>query len=571
MDEQFDVIAVGSGSGSLCAAIKLQLAGKRVIVLEKDDLLGGTTATSGGVMWIPNNRYMQEQGISDSREQAIAYMDAVIGDSDDTPGTSPSRRTAYVDQSQQMLEFLISQGLKFRRIPNWPDYHPAAGESEPGRTVISELFDLNQLGEWKTKLRPGFLPLAAYIEEAMQLPTMKRSLKSLGTLFKILGRTLGTRLTGKHYATAGQALQAQLLHKATALGTDIRTNAGVKQLLIENDRVVGVTIEKDGRDWCIGASDGVLLNAGGFAKNQLLLDKYLPGAKTEWSGAVDTDRGDMIEEGIRVGAAIAQMDQRVGYPVTMLPGKDAPVYMQSDLAKPHAILVDQSGKRYMKEAASYMSLSAGILERQKSVPAIPSWMILDSQYTKLFMLAGTMVNAKKLAQWQTQGIVKQGASIAELAQACGTDATSLETTVGRFNAMVDAGKDEDFGRGDHVYDNWLGDPLAEGSQTLGKIEQGPFYAVPIYPGDVSTFGGLVTDEQARVLREDGSVIPGLYATGVTTASVMGKKATGAGASIGPAITWGYVAAQHMLNPSAANNASSEFDNNLSESTQQATL
>lgn len=572
MNEKFDFVIVGSGAGSLCAALVLREAGKSVVVLEKAELVGGTTATSGGVMWIPNNRYMQEQGITDSREQAINYMDAVIGDSIDTPGTSHERRVAYVDQAPQMLEFLINQGLRFRRVPCWPDYHKAPGECEAGRTVVSELFDLKQLGDWSEKLRPGFLPLAGYLEEAMQLPTMKRSLKSFGTLLKIIGRTVGTRLTGKHYATAGQALQAQLLHRALAAGVDVRTHADVGQLIETDGRVDGVLLSKDGKPWTIAAADGVLLNAGGFAKNQRMLDQYVPGAKTQWSGAIESDTGEMIEEGMRLGAAIAQMDQRVGYPVTMVPGKADPVYMQGDLAKPHAILVDQQGERYMKEAASYMELSNGILERNQHNPAIPSWMIFDSQFTSTFMLAGTMPSKKKLAAWRQEGFLKQGSSIAELAQDCGIDTTQLEATINRFNGFVAAGKDEDFNRGDHVYDNWLGDPLAKGSNTLGEIEQGPFYALPIYPGDVSTYGGLVTDANACVLREDGSVLQGLYATGVSSASVMGKKAPGAGASIGPSMTWAYVAAKHALSSNAnADNHQATGDPLTNQSTTKETI
>lgn len=544
--ETFDFIVVGSGAGAMCAALVMRDAGKSVLVLEKEPQLGGTTATSGGVMWIPNNPYMKEAGISDSREQAIAYMDEVIGDSDDTPGTSHERRVAYVDESLAMLEYLIGKGLKFRRIPSWPDYYSASGYSEAGRTVVSELFDLNQLGDWKKKLRPGFLPLAAYIEEAMALPTLKRSLNSVGTLFKIIGRTLGTRLTGKHYATAGQALQAQLLHHALQAGVEVRTEAAVTQLLESEGRINGVMAIQNGQQKQIRASVGVLINAGGFAKNQQMMDQYLPGVSCQWSGASAGDTGEMITEGERVGAATAQMDQRVGYPVALVPGKDEPVYVQSDLAKPHAILVDQQGQRFMKEAASYMALSAGIVEHNQQTPAIPSWMIFDSQYAKTFMLASTMLSKKKLANWHEQDFLKQGDTLAELAQDCGIEPSTLEATVTRFNGFVSNNKDEDFGRGDYVYDQWLGDPLATGSKTLGKIEQGPFYAMPVYPGDVSTFGGLVTDCNARVLRGDGSAIEGLYATGVSTASVMGKRATGAGASIGPSLTWAYVAAKHAI-------------------------
>ncbi|WP_317929600.1 FAD-dependent oxidoreductase [Halioxenophilus sp. WMMB6] len=552
MSETYDFIVVGSGAGSLCAALLMRDAGKSVLVLEKTDLVGGTTAVSGGVMWIPNNRYMKADGIADSPEQAMAYLNAIHSD-DDGPGATQERRQAYVEEAPQMLEYLIGKGLTFRRVPTWPDYYPAEGESEAGRTVVSELFNLKELGEWQAKTRPGFLPLPAYLEEAMELPNMKRSWKSFKTLLKIIGRTLGTRLTGKHYATAGQALQGQLLLAATKAGVEIRTGAPVEQLVVDQGRVVGVVCDQTGAKQTLTAKLGVLLNAGGFAKNQRMLDQYVTGAKAEWSGVIESDTGDMIMEGMRIGASVAQMEERIGYPVTVLPNKpNTPTFMQGDLAKPHAILVDQSAQRYMKEAASYMQLSKGQLQHAKGAAAIPSWMIFDSQYITTYWLAGTTPGTKKPKEWSEAGFLKQGQTLAELAAACGLDASALTATVERFNGFVAQGKDEDFGRGDHIYDNWLGDNLAQGSHTLGAIEQAPFYAVPIYPGDVSTYGGLVTDVRARVLREDGSVIDGLYATGVTTASVMGGKAPGAGASIGPSITWGYIAAKHALTTAAGN-------------------
>lgn len=553
MNETFDFVVVGSGAGSLLAALVMRDAGKSVLVLEKTELVGGTTATSGGVMWIPNNCFMESEGIDDSREQAIAYLDAVVGDNDDTPGATPERRATYVDEAPRMLEFLISQGLQFRRVPSWPDYYRAPGESEPGRTVVPELFDLNQLGEWKDKLRPGFLPLPAYLEEAMELPNMKRSWASAKVLFRVIGRAITTRLKGQHLTTAGQALQGQLLHTALKAGVEVRINAGVKQLVEENGRITGVVIEKDGEDWRIGANLGVLINAGGFGHNQRMLDQYVPGTKSEWSNASPGDTGEMIEEGVRLGAATAQMDQRVGSPVVIPP--DNPTLkptMQGDLSKPHTILVDQSGERYMRESSSYMAIAQHMLTRNKTAPASPSWMILDSQYLAKYMLAGTMPGKKKPKQWTEKGFLRSGNSLTELAKACNLNPAKLEGTVARYNEFVRNGEDKDFGRGSHVYDNWLGDPLHQPSQTLGTIEKAPFYALPVYPGDLSTFGGLLTDTHARVLRADGSTIEGLYATGTSTASVMGKTAPGAGASIGPAMTWAYVAAQHALKMSEAN-------------------
>lgn len=546
MNESFDFLVIGSGGGAFCAALVLRAAGKSVLVLEKTDLVGGTTAVSGGVMWIPANRYLAEAGIVDNAQQAIEYLDAVVGDHQDTPGASPGRRRTYVEQAARMLDFLEEQGVRLRRIPVWPDYCHAPGELEPGRTVVSELFDINTLGDWKDRLRPGFLPLPAYLEEAMQLPDMKRSWASKKTLLRVIGRTIGSRLRGKNLVTAGQALQGQMLGAALAAGAEVRTEAGVKSLLEKDGRVTGVVIERDGQNWSIGAAAGVLINAGGFSRNQRMLDQYIPGASSEWTLTAPGDTGEMIEEAMRIGAAIAQMEERVGNPMALPPdtADGQPVVVHGDLAKPHSIVVDQSGQRFMCEADSYVNVSRNILERHRSEEGNASWLLLDSRYLATYPLAGNMRGSKKPESWFDSGFLRRGDTLEELAAACDIDSGALNATVERFNELVRAGRDEDFGRGDHVYQNWLGDGLHQPSPTLGTIEEGPFYAMRVHPGDVSTYGGLVTDENARVLRADGSAIDGLYATGTSTASVMGRGCPGAGASIGPSFTWGYIAARH---------------------------
>ncbi|WP_372759529.1 FAD-dependent oxidoreductase [Litorivivens sp.] len=546
MNEHFDFIVVGSGAGSMCAALKLRAAGKSVLVLEKTDLIGGTTATSGGVMWIPNNRYMQTEGIHDSREDAITYLEHAVGDSDDTPGASRTRREAYVDQAPEMLEFLIGQGCQFRRVPEWPDYYQVPGYSESGRTVVSELFDLKKLDkEWQAKLRPGFIPIPAYLEEAMQLGNMKRSKAAKKAFFRMIGRTLWSKLRGKNLVTAGHALQGQLLHAALQAGAEVRVNSSVNTFILDNGRVVGIVASSNGQAVEIGASLGVLINAGGFARNQAMLDEYIPGARSDWTNANPGDTGEVLQEAMRIGAAVAQMDERVGSPCTLPPGDAAlKPAMQGDLCKPHSMLIDQSGKRFMRETVSYMAQSKAILEHNKNTPAIPSYLILDSQYLNKFMLAGSMPGKKKPKEWFESNFLLTGDTLEALAQACGIDPTALKSSVERFNGFVDKGIDEDFGRGSEVYDRWLGDRLSETHPSLGRIEQGPFYALRIYPGDLGTYGGLVTDEHARVLRDDGQAIDGLYATGTSTASVMGRITPGAGGSIGPSITWAYVAAKH---------------------------
>jgi 3-oxosteroid 1-dehydrogenase len=274
----------------------------------------------------------------------------------------------------------------------------------------------------------------------------------------------------------------------------------------------------------------------------------MPGTSVDWTVAGHGDTGEMIEEAMRIGAATAQMSERVGNQVTVPPNhkSDFLPLVQSNVYKPRAILVDQSGVRYMNEGGSYVDFARNVLERDKIVPAVPSYMIIDQQYLNHYMLADTLPGSPKRKVWEREGYLKTGATIGELAANLGMNPATLHQTVARFNAFAHAGKDDDFGRGDRAYDRWLGDSGHKPNETLGPIETGPYYALPIYPGDVGTFGGVMTDEAARVLREDGSIIAGLYATGAATASVMGQTYAGAGSSIGPTMTWGYVAARNAL-------------------------
>jgi len=270
--------------------------------------------------------------------------------------------------------------------------------------------------------------------------------------------------------------------------------------------------------------------------------------------AIAGDTGEMIEEMMRHGAAIAQMDARVGNQQTHPPGaeqSEAKPTAQALTAAPHCILIDQSGVRYMNEGGSYSAYCKGMLERDKTVPAVPSYAVFDSEYVRNYMLAGTLPGSAKPQQWYDSGYLKRANTIEELARQLKIDPATLKATVDRFNGFAAQNRDEDFHRGDRAYDRWLGDPYNKPSATLGAIAEGPFYAVPIVPGDVGTYGGVVTDEHARVLRNDGSIIQGLYATGVSTASVMGRNYPGPGASVGPSFVWGYVAAQHAANLSGA--------------------
>lgn len=546
MDETVDFIVVGSGGGSMCAALVLREAGKSVVILEKTDLVGGSTARAGGVMWVPANRFLLGDGVEDSVDKAMTYLDATVAQHGDAPGTSPERRLTYVRESARMIDFLCGQGIRLRRGPYWPDYYDdRPGGMEGGRTVVAELFDANELGEWKGRLRPNNISVPAPFGDLFKLTLYKRSWKGRLAMMRTGLRIGMARLTGKHWVVGGAALQGRMLQAALARGVDIRLDAPVTEVIMEEGVATGVVVAGKDGSRRIGARLGILLNAGGFAHNQAMRDEYIPHTRAEWTHAAPGDMGDMHNEMMRIGAAMGQMSEIIGNQMTIPPGM-GPQAAQQQIAKPHAFLVDQSGVRYMNEGGSYMEFCQTMLRRHEKVPAIPSWMIFDSRFMADYMLAHTMPGSAKPALWQEEGYLRQGGTIEELAIACGIDPATLRETTARFNDFAKRGVDEEFGRGSRAYDRFLGDFTHGPNKALGTVAKAPFYAVPIVPGDVGTFGGVVTDCDARVVREDGGIIPGLYATGTTSAAVMGRAYVGAGCSIGPAFTFGYVAARHAL-------------------------
>lgn len=553
-DEEFDFVVVGSGGGSMCAALVMRTAGFSVVILEKTDLVGGTTARSGGVMWIPRNRFMRESGIEDSLEESVAYLEATAGQSADAPGTNPQRRATYAIEAPRMVDFLVEQGVKLHRNRYWPDYYDErAGGSKAGRTVSAELFDVNELGEWKKKLRPSFLAMAMSSDEGFAISTFKSSWRGKAVMVKVGLRTAVAKLTGKSLVTAGAALQGRMLQAALRAQVTIRTDAYVKEFAVHEGAVTGVVVESDGRSRRIGGRLGVLVNAGGFAQNREMRETYLPGTSVEWTGAGPGDTGEMIRQMVALGAGIGQMNERVGNQFSIPPGREnwdgqgldiSLCSGQMDIAKPHSIVVDRSGVRYMNEAGSYMTFCQNMLERNETVPSVPSWWIVDANYMRKYMFNGTMPGLNKPKEWYDSGYLKRADTVGELANLIGLDPKVLEQTVLNFNKAATTGHDGDFGRGARAYDEFLGDPWHRPSHTLGTVSEAPFYAAPVHPGDVGTYGGVVTDEYARVLRDDGAPIPGLYATGTSTASVMGRVYPGAGSSVGPSFVWGYVAAKH---------------------------
>ncbi len=345
-DEVFDYVVVGSGGGSMCAALVMREAGKSVLILEKSGVVGGTTARSGGAMWIPANRYMKRDGIEDSADEAMTYLDDLIGDDPDSPGATRERRRMYVTEAPRMIDFLAEQGIRLTRTDHWPDYYDnRPGGSEASRSVFSEVFDTRELGPWADRLRSGFIPMPVNLAgllplpksvkartgrwltvmvgsmnlgEMMKLQHFKKSREGRRTMARVGFRWLLGKLTGKHYVAAGAGLQGQMLKAALDAGADIRVDSPVRELIEEEGRITGVITGKGGSPWRIGATHGVLVNAGGFAHNQAMRDQYAPGTRVEWTSAAEGDTGEMLEEMMRHGAAVAQMEERVGNQTTPL-------------------------------------------------------------------------------------------------------------------------------------------------------------------------------------------------------------------------------------------------------------
>lgn len=534
-----DFIIVGTGAGGLVGAIAAKLNGLNPIIIEKTPLWGGTSALSGGGVWIPNNPLMQRDGIEDSFEAGMAYMEATIGDVG--PASSKARKTAYLTQGPAMVTALAGQGFAWTRAPRYPDYHQDQPGARTGRTLEGKTFDAHRLGVWWDTMRRSQLPsMAMTTDDAPQVPTMFRSLASLSSALRMVARTAAWRLRGRQPLSMGTTLVAQLMAIVQRLGIPVLLDTPLKSLIRENDRVVGVIVSEGAAQRRIAAPYGVLLAAGGFAKDATYRRQFQE-VDGRWSPASPGDTGDIHRIGADIGAELALMDAATWYPVSIMPEGTINVGIW-ERTLPGSIIVDASGQRYTNEAASYVNAGRAMLDRDKTIKAVPSWLVFDQRYRSRYFFGA--VPPGQSAKLVKNGFFVKAASLEELAAKCGIDAAGLKRTVERVNAMAKDGVDQDFGRGNTVYDHYYGDRSHQPNPSFGPIDKAPFYAVRYYPGDLSTKGGLMADEHARVLRADGSVIEGLYATGNCAAPVMGRTYPGAGATLGPSMVFAWIAGQH---------------------------
>lgn len=544
-----DVVVVGTGAGGLTAALLARSEGLEVLVLEKAEHIGGTSAWSGGVIWAPDNHLMHAAGVADSAEDGLAYLEAVVGD--DGPATTTARKRAYVENIPDMMRFLERLGMEWVYADGAIDYYPEepGGMGSRGRSVNARMFDTRELGDWEPWFRPQkegavFPVVLAHYAEAPPMATMLRSVRGARVAAKVVARTVWALITRKRLVSLGQSLMARLLLAARRQDIEIWRATPATDLVVSDGRVTGVIAQRHGATVRISARHGVLLVAGGYAHNTPMRKEWRDPADGDWSLVIPEDTGDMITAAQRHGAATDLMDEAIWTPVSMTP-EGAPVAHLWERWLPHAIIVDAGGSRYCNESTSYMAVGQAMYDRDAVSPAIPSWLIIDSRHRRRYPFGGALPGVTPKS-WISSGYMKKADTIEDLARQCGIPAGSLRATVERFNAFAAAGVDDDFGRGSSRFDLYFHDPTVKPCPVLGSIAEPPFYAVAIYPGDVSTYGGLVTDEHARVLRPDGSVIEGLYAAGSTAASVCGHRYPGAGIAIGGSAVFGYLGAQHIV-------------------------
>ncbi|OAT67594.1 3-ketosteroid-delta-1-dehydrogenase [Mycobacteroides immunogenum] len=547
-DIEVDLLVVGSGTG-MAAALAASELGLSVLIVEKSHYVGGSTARSGGALWLPASPVLGAAGTGDTPERARTYLRAVVA------GSAPDARSdAFLEHEAATVEMLMRlTPMRFTWCRDYADYHPEEpGGSAAGRTCECRPFDASVLGEYRGRLQPGVMkppavPMPVTSADYRWMNLMARlPRKALPLIVKRVVQGVGGAVLGRRYLAGGQALAAGLFAGVLRAGIPIWTDTSLVHLTMESGRVTGAVVTHDGREITVTASRGVVLAAGGFDHDMEMRHKFQSTALGEnMSLGADTNTGDALRIGQDSGAAIDSMNHAWWFPaVAPLPGT-APKVMLAERSLPGSFIVDQTGNRFINEAADYMSFGQRVLERERrGAPVESMWIIFDQQYRNSYVFAGQLYPRMPIpGKWFDAGIAHRAGSLVELASLAGLPEGDFLATVRRFNESAAAGDDAEFHRGRSAYDRYYGDPTVTPNPNLRPLCDGPFYAVRMVLSDLGTCGGLRADEHARVVREDGSAIGGLYAIGNTAANAFGATYPGAGATIAQGLVYGYIAAR----------------------------
>lgn len=536
-DLEADVVVLGSGGAAMTAAISAHDFGAGdVVILEKTGMVGGTTAMSGGMLWIPGNHYQIEAGIEESDEDVVAYLDSLA------PGQlDPETLGAFMESGPEMIRYFADRTpVRFHAYADFPDYQPymPGAKANGGRSLDNEAFSFERLGKWATRVNPT-----------------KMAYPVRGSLMEAINGTLdeATRAEreARDYRGLGQALAGSLLLAVLDRNIPVEFEKRARKLVKDGDRVIGVVAEDaGGRDFRVRARRGVVIATGGFEWNESLVQTFLRGPLTG-PVSVPENEGDGLLMAIEAGAQLGNM-QHAFWQQSVLEFKPQhrnakPNYLlgSDERARPGAILVNRAGKRFVNEAANYNAMGKALHAFDAgthSYANLPYWLIIDQCYKDKYPTFTSPPGSP------IPSYMMQAETLEELAEIAGINADGLKTTVARFNTMVRNGHDDDFNRGDNTYDNfymWGDREFDPPYRTLGVIDQAPYYAVRMESGALGTAGGPKTNSDAQVLDWNGDPIPGLYAAGNAMAAVLGEAYGGAGGTLGPGMTFGYIAGRHL--------------------------
>lgn len=557
-DDEVDVLIVGSGAGGMSAALAAGARGKRVLVVEKASTFGGSSALSGGGLWIPGAPAQAREGYRPDPDDTVRYLEELTAGA-----VSRERLEAYVREGPEMLEFLegLDDDLQFVWKPGYPDYYPELpGGSARGSVINIPPIDLRRLGgDEKLLLKPaGFTPKGFWIKpnELVDFYRLRQTFAGKVLFVKLVWRMVRAKLFGERIVTIGQALMARMMLAFRGVGATLWLDSPLVSLITDGDRVVGAVVEHEGRQVRVRATGGVVLAAGGFEHDPELRREHQPTADAALSLGAKSNTGDGIRAAQAVGAHLELMDSAWWYPcVAWGPGKV--VFSLNERMMPAQLIVNGSGERYINEATPYSEFGIAMIEGDPDGGSrIPSWLITDDWSWRRYIVFGHLpipwipfapapTGRKPPTLWTDSGSLVVADEVESLAEGMGVPPDRLTAALERYNRVAATGTDSDFHRGDSAYDKYYSD-ITVATPNLLPLHGGPYYAFRLILADLGTNGGVATDARARALREDGSPIPGLYATGNVASSVMGRSYAGAGATIGPAMTFGFIAANDIV-------------------------